>query len=38
LSGTAFYDFNHFAEYWKKWKSIIKSKGDLKKLQEVFWG
>ena len=25
LSGTAFYDFNHFAEYWKKWLSIIQS-------------
>ena len=36
LSGTAFYDFNHFAEYWKKWKSIIKSKGDPKKLQSIF--
>jgi len=36
LSGTAFYDFNHFAEYWKKWKLIIKSRGDPKKLQEVF--
>jgi hypothetical protein len=27
LSGTAYYDFNHFAEYWKKWKQIIQSKG-----------
>tara|TARA_R110000824_G_scaffold44202_3_gene128697 strand:+ start:8219 stop:10186 length:1968 start_codon:yes stop_codon:yes gene_type:complete len=36
LSGTAYYDFNHFAEYWKKWKSFINSKGDLKKLEEVF--
>ena len=27
LSGTAYYDFNHFAEYWKKWKLIIKSQG-----------
>ena len=36
LSGTAYYDFNHFATYWKKWKSIIKSKGELSKLREVF--
>jgi len=36
LSGTAYYDFNHFAEYWKKWKQIIESKGDPKKLGELF--
>jgi len=36
LSGTAYYDFNHFATYWKKWKSIIKSKGELSKLREIF--
>jgi hypothetical protein len=38
LSGTAYYDFNHFAAYWKKWKSIIKSKGNLSRLKEVFNG
>ena len=38
LSGTAYYDFNHFATYWKKWKSIIKSRGDRAKLREVFAG
>ena len=38
ISGTAFYDFNHFATYWKKWKSIVKSKGELNKLKEVFNG
>ena len=38
LSGTAYYDFNHFATYWKRWKSIIKSKGDPTKLREVFGG
>lgn len=38
LSGTAYYDFNHFATYWKKWKSIIKSKGDLSRLRDVFGG
>lgn len=36
LSGTAYYDFNHFATYWKKWKSIINSKGDRSKLREIF--
>ena len=30
LSGTAYYDFNHFAEYWKKWKTTIETKGDKK--------
>lgn len=26
LCGTAYYQFNHFYEYWKLWKSIIESK------------
>lgn len=38
LSGTAYYDFNHFATYWKKWKAIIKSKGNITKLKEIFNG
>jgi hypothetical protein len=38
LSGTAYYDFNHFATYWKKWKAIIKSGGNPTKLREVFNG
>jgi hypothetical protein len=38
LSGTAYYDFNHFATYWKRWKSIIKSQGDPNRLREVFGG
>jgi predicted RNase H-related nuclease YkuK (DUF458 family) len=38
LSGTAYYDFNHFATYWKKWKAIIHSKGQVNKLREVFGG
>ena len=38
LSGTAFYDFNHFAEYWKKWKQIIQSKGRPERLSEIFGG
>lgn len=36
LCGTAFYDFNHFADYWKKYKQIINSKGDLRKVKELF--
>lgn len=38
LSGTAYYDFNHFATYWKKWKAIIKSRGVKSKLREIFNG
>jgi len=38
LSGTAYYDFNHFADYWKRYSSIVKSGGDKFKLQEVFNG
>ena len=36
LSGTAYYEFNHFAEYWKKWKNFIKSKGNTHLLSEYF--
>lgn len=36
LSGTAYYDFNHFARYWKDWKEIINSRGDKKKLESYF--
>jgi|LULM01.1.fsa_nt_gb hypothetical protein len=38
LSGTAYYDFNHFAEYWKKWKAIVKSKGEKSRLRDIFGG
>lgn len=38
ISGTAYYDFNHFAAYWKRWKSIIKSCGHSDKLRDVFGG
>ena len=34
-SGTAYYAFNHFYKYFKKWHAIIASKGDPKKLQQV---
>ena len=36
LSGTAYYDFNHFAEYWKRYHAIIASQGDRNKLSEIF--
>ncbi len=36
LSGTAYYDFNHFSSYWKKWKSIIQSQGNRNRLREIF--
>lgn len=36
LSGTADYSFNHFADYWKKWRTIVNSRGDAKKLVEIF--
>ena len=36
LSGTAYYDFNHFADYWKRYKDIINSKGDKNRLREIF--
>jgi hypothetical protein len=38
LSGTAYYDFNHFATYWKKWQAIIKSRGVQSRLREIFNG
>lgn len=36
LSGTAYYDFNHFADYWKRYKNIVNSQGNPTKLKEVF--
>lgn len=38
LSGTAYYDFNHFSEYWKRYHAIIESKGNEHLLSEVFGG
>ncbi|MBY0525589.1 MAG: terminase family protein [Gemmataceae bacterium] len=38
LSGTAYYDFNHFSKYWKRYKAIIESRGDKHKLEEIFQG
>ena len=36
LSGTAYYDFNHFADYWKRYRQITNSKGNPALLKEVF--
>jgi hypothetical protein len=38
ISGTADYDFKHFANYWKRYKAIIESKGDERKLTDIFKG
>jgi hypothetical protein len=38
ISGTADYAFKHFAQYWKRYKAIIESKGDINKLEEIFKG
>lgn len=38
VSGTAYYAFNHFYEYWKRYKAIVESRGDPKKVAEVFGG
>ena len=38
LSGTCFWSFNHFYQYWKKWKSIIESRGNKDRLEEIFGG
>jgi hypothetical protein len=38
ISGTAYYSWNHFYDYWKRYKAIIESRGDQKKLEEIFNG
>ena len=35
LSGTAGYDFQHFADYWKKYCQIIRTQGDKQKLCDI---
>lgn len=35
LSGTAGWDFQPFAKYWKRYRQIIKSGGDKNKLKEI---
>ena len=36
ISGTAGYSFNHFCDYWKRWKAIIATGGQSRKLAEIF--
>jgi hypothetical protein len=36
ISGTGYYQFNHFADYWRRWKGIIESRGDKKILASLF--
>jgi hypothetical protein len=38
ISGTADYSFKHFAQYWRRYKSIIESKGDTRILEDIFGG
>jgi hypothetical protein len=38
ISGTADYAFKHFAKYWRRYKSIIESRGEKYKLEEIFNG
>lgn len=38
ISGTADYSFKHFASYWKRYKAIIESQGDTRKLEDLFKG
>jgi intein/homing endonuclease len=38
ISGTAYYSFNHFYDYWKRYKQIIESKGDNHLLEAIFKG
>lgn len=37
-AGTAYYQFNHFAQKFDMWKRIIESKGDINKTSEIFGG
>ena len=38
ISGTADYSFKHFAQYWRRYKTIIESKGDPRILEDMFGG
>jgi intein/homing endonuclease len=35
VSGTAYYEFNHFYKYWRKYQGIVNSRGDKKRLAEI---
>lgn len=36
ISGTSYYAFNHFYRYFQQYKNIIQSKGDIKKIEDIF--
>lgn len=36
ISGTAYYAFNHFYDYWQQYKKMILSRNDPKKLVDVY--
>ena len=38
IAGTADYSFKHFAAYWERYKAIIQSRGEPKRLSEIFKG
>lgn len=38
IAGTAYYAFNHFYSYWKRYKAIVESRGREDKLVEIFQG
>ena len=38
IAGTADYSFKHFAQYWRRYRDIIHSQGDKRKLEEIFKG
>lgn len=38
ISGTADYSFKHFAKYWNRYSAIVNSRGDKRKLEEIFKG
>lgn len=37
-SGTAYYAFNHFAKRHQMWQDIVRSKGDMEKVAQIFGG
>jgi len=36
ISGTADYDFKHYADYWKRYCAFVRSDGDVRNLREWF--
>jgi hypothetical protein len=38
VAGTAYYAFNHFAKTWRQYKAFIESRGDPRRLEEIFQG